>query len=70
MKDQHLFLRYTLAGDSRVHVKTAFRVVIDGKGGLLLHQVEGVPERLTLAELESFSIHKVAAPRGPAAAAA
>ncbi|HTP36082.1 MAG TPA: hypothetical protein VMJ75_28095 [Candidatus Acidoferrales bacterium] len=71
MRNRQIFLRYTLAGDSRTHVKSAYRIVIDGQGGLLLYRVEsGRPERVCLDDLESFSIHTVGVPKRPARAVA
>jgi hypothetical protein len=69
MNTQNLFVKYTLAGDSRLHVKPAFRIVIDGKGGLLIYASENSrPETIELSGVESFSIHNVRTPREPAPA--
>ena len=71
MKDGRLFLKYTLAGDSQLHVEAGYRIVIDGRGGLLVHRLEsGTPHRIPLSDLETFSIHTVAAPKRRSAAAA
>jgi hypothetical protein len=55
-----LFLKYRVAGDGRLHVKPAFRIVIDGKGGLLIYDSRhSRAENIRLSTLESFSIHPV-----------
>ena len=67
--DHQLFLKYTLAGDDRLHVKPAFRIVIDGKGGLLVYGSKGSrAEGIKLSNVESFSIHKVRTGLAPAPA--
>jgi len=70
MTDRQLFLKYTLAGDSRLHVTDAFRIVIDGHGALMIHRLESRPERVDLSQVETFSIHAVAVPRRDASAVA
>jgi len=58
--DHQLFLKYTLAGDHRLHVRPAFRIVIDGKGGLLVYgSKSGCAESIKLSSVESFTIHEI-----------
>jgi hypothetical protein len=67
--DPQLFLKYTLAGDDRLHVKPAFRIVIEGKGGLLVYGSMGSrAESIELSNVQWFSIHKVRTGLAPAAA--
>lgn len=69
MKNQSLFLKYSLAGDTRIHVKRAVRIVADGKGGLWIHtSATARPERIDLSTLSSFSIHNVRTTADPAPA--
>ncbi len=57
MKNLTLLLKFTLAGDSRLHVKHATRIKVDGRGGLMLWDVRtGMPETLDLRQLRSFII--------------
>ena len=57
MKTLNLLLKYKLAGDSRIHVKGATRIKVDGRGGLMLYDVNtGAAETINLSQLRSFSI--------------
>jgi hypothetical protein len=57
MKNLTLLLKFKLAGDSRLHVKHATRIKIDGRGGLLLYDVRtGMAKTLDLSQLRSFII--------------
>ena len=56
----NLVLTFTLTGDSRVHVKGAARIKVDGRGGLTLFDVEeGRSEIVSLGRLRSLTIESV-----------
>lgn len=57
MKNLTLLLKFKLAGDSRLHVKPATRIKIDGRGSLMLYDVRtDMAETLDLSQLQSFII--------------
>jgi hypothetical protein len=57
MNDLNLVVKYTVAGDSRVHVKGAARIKVDGRGGLTLYDPEsGRSEQVELGQLQSLKI--------------
>jgi hypothetical protein len=57
MKNLNLLLKFKLAGESRLHVRGATRIKIDGRGGLTLYDLgSGVAETIDLSQLRSFSI--------------
>ena len=56
MKDINLLVSFTVAGDSRVHVKGAARLKVD-RGGLTLYDAQtGESEQVILGCLQSLSI--------------
>ena len=56
----NLVLSFKLAGENDCRVRGASRIKIDGRGGLTVYGAERLPERIELAELQSFSIHSLA----------
>ena len=57
MTPTNLVLTFTLAGDSRVHVRGAARIKVDGRGGLtLFDQEKGCSELVSLSRLRSLTI--------------
>ena len=57
MTPTNLVLTFTLAGDSRVHVRGAARIKVDGRGGLTLFDAEkGCSELVILSRLRSLTI--------------
>jgi len=57
MTSTNLVLTFTLAGDSRVHVRGAARIKVDGRGGLTLFDAEkGSSEMVSLRRLRSLTI--------------
>ena len=53
----NLVVTFTVAGDSRVHVRGAARIKVDGRGGLTLFDSEkGSPELVSLGSIQSFTI--------------
>ena len=57
MTPTNLVLTFTLAGDSRVHVRGAARIKVDGRGGLTLFGAEnGCAELVSLVRLRSLTI--------------
>ncbi|MCU1336776.1 MAG: hypothetical protein JWO19_2357 [Bryobacterales bacterium] len=60
MTPTNLVLTFTLAGDSRVHVRGASRIKVDGRGGLTLFDAEkGGSEMVSLDCLRSLIIQTV-----------
>jgi hypothetical protein len=57
MKTLNLILRFRLAVDAELQVKGASRIIIDGSGNLVLHNLDdALPERINLAGVHSLSI--------------
>jgi hypothetical protein len=57
MNDIKLLLKFEIAGDSRLHVKRATRIKVDGRGGLVLYSsLPGATETINLSQLQSFCI--------------
>jgi len=57
MKNLNLLLEFKLAGDSRLHVKSATRIKVDGRGDLTLYDAcTGTADTLNLNHLELVSI--------------
>ena len=53
----NLVVTFTVAGDSRVHVRGAARIKVDGRGGLTLFDSEkGSQELVSLGSIQSFTI--------------
>ena len=60
MTPTNLVLTFTVAGDSRVHVRGAARIKVDGRGGLTLFDAgKGAKEWVSLAGLRSLTIQGV-----------
>ena len=60
MDDLNLVLKFRLAGDSRVQVKGASRIKVDGRGGLLVYDAKGEGvETIALGSLTSFCVQQV-----------
>jgi hypothetical protein len=57
MPPTNLVLTFTLAGDSRVHIRGAARIKLDGRGGLTVFGAKnGCPELVSLGRLRSLTI--------------
>jgi hypothetical protein len=57
MNHLNLLVKFTVAGDSRVHVKGARRIKLDGRGGLTLYNAEdGEAESVSLGLVQTLSI--------------
>jgi hypothetical protein len=53
-------VKFELAGDTRLHVKGASRIKVDGRGGLLLYgSGSPVAETIDLSQLQSLCIQPV-----------
>jgi hypothetical protein len=53
----NLVLKFRLAGDDQTYIKSTARIKLDGRGGLMFHDVQsGKSERIAVDELESFNI--------------
>jgi hypothetical protein len=59
MTSPNLVLTFTLAGDSRVHVRGAARIKVDGRGGLTLFETEKGNESVSLGCVQSLTIQSV-----------
>ena len=60
MNPTNLVLTFTVAGDSRVHVRGAARIKVDGRGGLTLFDSgKGEQEWVSLAGVRSLTIQGV-----------
>jgi hypothetical protein len=60
MTSPNLVVTFTLAGDSRVHIRGAARIKVDGRGGLTLIDAEkGSSELVSLVCLRSLTIQAV-----------
>ena len=63
MDNLNLILKFKLAGDGHLHVKSAARIRVDGRGGLMLYGTySGDVEIIDLQALRSLSIQQVSAP--------
>ena len=57
----NLVLKYTIDGDSRVHIRGAVRIRVDGCGALTVYGAEGgTSESVSLDCLRSLSIQRIA----------
>jgi hypothetical protein len=66
MEHLNLVLKFKVAGDSRLHVKGAARIKVDGRGGLILYDARsGIAETVDLWNLQSFCIQPVAGASQP-----
>ena len=60
MDNLNLVVKFTVAGDSRLQVKSASRIKVDGRGGLLLYDAQsGGVETIELGALKSFCLQQV-----------
>ncbi len=59
MTSPNLLVTFTLAGDSKVHVRGAARIKVDGRGGLTLIDTEKGSESVTLGRVQSLRIQAV-----------
>jgi hypothetical protein len=59
MTSPNLVLTFTLAGDSRVHVRGAARIKVDGRGGLTLYDTEKGNESVSLGSVQSLTIQSL-----------
>ena len=60
MDNLNLVVKFTVAGDGRLHVKGAARIKVDGHGGLLLYDAQGgAVETIELGALKSFRLQRV-----------
>ena len=60
MDNLNLIVKFVLAGDSRLHVKGATRIKLDGRGDLLLYDAQGGGvETIELGMLRSIRLQQV-----------
>ena len=60
MDNLNLILKFKLAGDDRLHVKGAARIRVDGRGALMLYNMQSrAVETIDLRTLRSFCIQQV-----------
>ena len=60
MDNLNLVVKFMVAGDSRLQVKSASRIKVDGRGGLLLYDAQGGGiETIQLGALKSFCLQQV-----------
>jgi hypothetical protein len=60
MDNLNLVVKFMVAGDSRLQVKSASRIKVDGRGGLLLYDAQGGGvETIELGALKSFCLQQV-----------
>jgi len=59
MTSPNLVVTFTLAGDSRIHVRGAARIKVDGRGGLTLIDTGQGNESVSLGCLQSLTIQAV-----------
>jgi hypothetical protein len=60
MDNLNLVVKFMVTGDSRLQVKRASRIKVDGHGGLLLYDVQGDGvETIQLGALKSFCLQQV-----------
>ena len=56
----NLVLRYTIDGDSRVHIRGAVRIKVDGCGALTVYESEGGrTESVSLGGIRSLTIQTI-----------
>jgi hypothetical protein len=61
MTSPQLLVTFKVNGDSRVHVKGASRIKVDGRGGLTLYDAQGgAPELVSLGCLQALTIRTLA----------
>jgi hypothetical protein len=64
MDNLNLILKFKLAGDAHLHVKSAARIGVDSHGGLMLYGTQSGPvETIDLRTLRSLSIQQVSPSR-------
>ena len=60
MDNLNLVLKFRLTGDDQFQIKGAARITVDGRGGVMFHDVQsGKTERIEVGRLQSFSILSV-----------
>ena len=60
MDNLNLVVKFMVAGDSQLQVKSASRIKVDGRGGLLLYDAQGGGvETIQLGALKSFCLQQV-----------
>ena len=61
MASSNLVLKYTIDGDTRVHIRGAVRIRVDGRGALTVYAAQdGKSESVSLDCLRSLSIQTIA----------
>lgn len=55
----NLVLKYTIAGDNRVHVRGAVRIKVDGAGVTLYRAEDGQSESVNLDCIRSLTIQSI-----------
>jgi hypothetical protein len=64
MDNLNLILKFKLAGDDHLHVKGAARIKVDGRGTLLLYNIQSrAVETIDLRTLRALSIQQVSPAR-------
>ena len=60
MNDLNLVLKFRMAGDSELRVKSASRIKLDGRGGLVVEDAEtNARETIDLRNLTAFNLQSV-----------
>jgi hypothetical protein len=60
MNNLNLLLQFKTAKDAELQVKRAARITIDGRGGVIVHDLQNeVPERISMAHLQALSIQMI-----------
>jgi hypothetical protein len=71
MDNLNLILKFKLAGDGHLYVKSAARIRVDGRGGLMFYDTQSrAVETIKLRTLRSFSIQQISPAREQLAALA
>jgi hypothetical protein len=55
----NLVLKYTIDGDSRIHVRGAMRIKVDGSGVTLYRAEDGKSESVNLGCIRSLTIQAI-----------
>ncbi len=67
MQNSNLLLTFQMTGARGTRTEEAARIMLDGRGSLLVYGAQGgVAEKLTLAQLGSFSVQRLPATRATA----
>lgn len=59
MENRNLVLELKLRGDNDVRIIGATRLLVDGRGKLVLYDQQGTPSNIRLGELQSLAIRRV-----------